>query len=338
MALETPRVSVVTPVYNGERFLGQCIESVLRQTYANWDYTIVNNCSTDRTLEIARDYAARDPRIRVRCNDKFVRVIENYNNAVRQISPESKYCKVVAADDRLMPECLEKMVGLAEAHPSAAIVGAYGMCGAERPRLVWQGVPFPNELIRGRDACRSMLLGGPYVFGTPTSLLMRSELVRSRPTFYNEANLQADVEVCLELLQDHDFGFVHQVLTFQGVRDDSLTSFSDEWGTNLPWVVTSLTKFGPRYLNEQEIALRLRNHLEGYYWYLGRQVFARRGRAFWSFHREKLAAAGHPLSRLRVARCAAGVAADAILNPKRSLGAARQWLQARARERSSRPR
>ena len=55
----SPLVSVVTPVYNGETYLAACIESVLSQSYSNWEYVIVNNCSTDRTLDIASDYAAR---------------------------------------------------------------------------------------------------------------------------------------------------------------------------------------------------------------------------------------------------------------------------------------
>src|SRR5439155_13185774 len=71
-------VSVVTPVFNGERYLRECIESVLAQTYTNWDYVIVDNQSTDRTNEIAHEYAARDPRIRVIRNDAFVRVVQNY--------------------------------------------------------------------------------------------------------------------------------------------------------------------------------------------------------------------------------------------------------------------
>src|SRR3989442_1303003 len=92
-------VSVVTPVYNGENYLRECIESVLAQTYTHWDFTIVNNCSTDRTLDIAQEYAVKDPRIRIHNNETLVRQIANYNIAFRQISPESKYCKVVAADD-----------------------------------------------------------------------------------------------------------------------------------------------------------------------------------------------------------------------------------------------
>src|SRR4051812_16288926 len=104
-----PLVSIVTPVYNGEEHLRECIESVLSQSYINWDYTIVNNCSTDRTLEIAQEYAARNSRIRVRNNETFVGVMESHNRALRQISPESKYCKVVGADDWIFPHCIEKM-------------------------------------------------------------------------------------------------------------------------------------------------------------------------------------------------------------------------------------
>ena len=60
-----PLVSVVTPVHNGEAFLRECIESVLAQTYSHWEYIIVDNCSTDRTLEIASEYAIKDTRIKI---------------------------------------------------------------------------------------------------------------------------------------------------------------------------------------------------------------------------------------------------------------------------------
>ena len=61
-----PLVSVVCPVYNGETYLRECVDSVLAQTYSSWDLAIVNNCSSDRTLAIAQEYAARDSRIRIR--------------------------------------------------------------------------------------------------------------------------------------------------------------------------------------------------------------------------------------------------------------------------------
>jgi glycosyltransferase involved in cell wall biosynthesis len=68
------------------------------------------NCSTDRSLEIALNYAKKDGRIRVESNRQFLGVIANHNTAFRLISPDSKYCKVVSADDWLFPECLARMV------------------------------------------------------------------------------------------------------------------------------------------------------------------------------------------------------------------------------------
>ena len=121
---EQPLVSVITPVYNGADYLEECIESVLAQTYQNWNYTIVNNRSTDRTREIAQRYADKDSRIRIHDNTDFLPIMKNHNHAIRQISPESKYCKVVLGDDWLFPECLMKMVSLAEGNPSVGLVGA----------------------------------------------------------------------------------------------------------------------------------------------------------------------------------------------------------------------
>jgi glycosyltransferase involved in cell wall biosynthesis len=262
---QEPLVSVVTPVYNGEPYLRECIESVLAQTYTNWDYTIVNNCSTDLTLDVAREYADKDPRIRIHCNDAFVRVIANYNIAFRQISPQSKYCKVVAADDWLFPECLEKMVSLAEEHPSVAIVGAYWLYSSPEVGVGvgGTGLPYPSTVVPGgREACRLRLLGGPYVFGTPTAVLYRSDIVRTRHAFHNESNLHGDSEACFEFLGHQDFGFVHQVLTFRRVQENSLTSFSKSFNTYFPGVLYELVKYGAKYLSGDELQQQIPKHLQ----------------------------------------------------------------------------
>jgi glycosyltransferase involved in cell wall biosynthesis len=74
-----PLVSIVTPVFNGAKYLSECIESALHQTYRNWDYTVIDNCSTDESLIIAQKYAARDARIRVVTNGRFLSILENHN-------------------------------------------------------------------------------------------------------------------------------------------------------------------------------------------------------------------------------------------------------------------
>jgi glycosyltransferase involved in cell wall biosynthesis len=307
-----PLVSVVTPAYNAEEYLRECIESVVAQTYTSWDYTIVDNCSTDGTLEIAKEFAAKDPRIRVHSNETFVRAIANHNIALRRISRESKYCKVLSADDWLFPECLEKMVRLAEEHPNVVAVNAYGLFGTE---VVHDGViPATQTVVQGREACRSRLLGGKWIFGSPTSVLFRADAVRIRPCFYNESNLHADSEVNFELLEHQDLGFVHQVLTFHRERE-SLSSFSRSFETYLPARLYELVTYGPRYLSDAEQRLRLKETLRDYYRYLAIQLYEGRGPQFWKFHRDKLAEVGFALSRRRLAASAALFTLELLLNP-----------------------
>jgi glycosyltransferase involved in cell wall biosynthesis len=307
-----PLVSVLTPVYNGDRYLAECIESVLAQTYENWEYCIVNNCSTDRTLEIAQKYASQDKRIRIHNNQTFVGCDANGNIALRQMSLDSKYCKVVHADDWLFPECIMKMVELAEANPSVSIVGAYGL---RNDHVSWDGLPYTSTVISGHDICRNTFLGGPYVFGSPTSLLIRSDEVRKRPAFYNEENRHCDIEVCFDLLKYRDFGFVHQVLTFTRDHADAETSFSVRFGTDYLGTLESLSKYGRTYLSEEEYQESLGRRLSDYYAFLGSKVWHNREKEFWVFHRRALGRLGYSLSLSKVAKAVISDLCDLLLNP-----------------------
>jgi len=292
-----PLVSVVTPVYNAEPYLAECIESVLAQTYENWEYIIVNNCSTDRSLEIAQHYAQQDARIRVHNNGEFLNQMRNWNHAMRQISPESKYCKVVHADDWLFPECIARMVEVAEANPSVGIVGAYRL---DEDRVNLDGLPYPSTVIPGREVCRLSLLGGPWVFGSPTSLLIRSDIIRSRETFYKESVIHADTEVCFDILQNWDFGFVHQVLTFPRRHNESLSSLMHRFNTRRLANFITFLRYGPVYLSEEEYEKRLERVVENYYRFLARSVFELQDGEFWNYHRNELKKLGYPLSTARL--------------------------------------
>jgi glycosyltransferase involved in cell wall biosynthesis len=256
---EQPLVSVVTPVYNGADYIAECIESVLRQSYENWEYIIVDNCSSDGTLEIARGYEVQDPRIRVESPDVFLDLVANGNRSLREISPESKYTKVLHADDWLFPECLERMVEIAEQNPSVGVVSAYRL--EETGAVTLTGLAPSISVIPGPDICRSTLLGGPYphLFGAPTSLLIRSDLVRARDPFYDpeynvgkEYPFTEDLAACCEILRESDLGFVHQVLTF--TRRDGRSPFSKfaRLGANRPEHLNLLLKYGPVYLTKAE--------------------------------------------------------------------------------------
>ncbi len=321
---DQPLVSVITPVYNGEEFLAECIESVLGQTYQNWDYTIVNNRSTDRTLEIARSYSARDSRIRVHDNTEFLPIIQNHNHAISQISPQSKYCKVVLADDWLFPECLMKMIVLAEVHPSVGLVGAYGLHG-DGVHVMWRGIPFPRTVVTGREVSRLRLLEGTYVFGAPTATLVRSDFVRRQKKFYDESNLHADSTVCFRILQESDFGFVHQLLTFTRSREESNTTFSERMNSIQLSFVTELIQYGPSCLERNEYEQRLRVRLEQYYQVLAEGLLQMRGRSYFEFHKNWLRNLGIPLSWSKLFRGFCMAAWNGLSRPVTAVKSLARW-------------
>ena len=253
--MEPPLVGVVTPVHNTGKYLAEAIESVLAQTYQRWEYVIVDNASTDGSLDIARAYAERDPRIRVHAFDELVGVLQSLNRTMRHLPSDADYCKVVCADDWLFPECLERMVARAEANPSVGIVGAYRL---DEDRVNLDGIRVDREVVPGRELGHDSLMGGfPFVFGSPTSTMIRADLVRSRTRFYNEANLHSDVEACYDLLRTSDFGFVHQVLTFTRRHNESNTAYARRLHTYLPAQIGVLVRYGPDYLTPDEYERRV---------------------------------------------------------------------------------
>ncbi len=319
---DEPLVSVVTPVYNGALYLKECIESVLAQAYSNWEYIIVNNCSTDETLQIAEEYARREKRIQVHSNDRLLDIIANHNRAFRLISPGSKYCKVVSADDWLFPECLTRMVCVAEANPSVGIVGSYQLSGGgsdgRKWWIKWAEVPYPRPVTPGRDVCRSQLLGGPYVFGTPTSILYRSDLVRAQESYYPNPTAEADTSACYKYLQQSDFGFVHQVLSYERIHGQAMSAECRSLNSYEPSRLNDLVEYGPIYLTPEELKKRKKESLASYYKFLGVSVLHFREKAFWDYHKRRLRECGHPLSWIRLAGAVVAKGMDLALNPKQT--------------------
>ena len=270
---DKPLVSVVTPVYNCAKYLPECIESVLNQTYKSLEYIIVDNCSTDGTNKIIADYQRKDNRIRVVENKNFLNLLENWNHSVRQISSNSKYCKIVHADDWLYNECIEKMVALAEQHPAIGIVSAYRL---DENRVNLDGLPPDIDFLSGKDACRQFFLNRVFLFGSPSSLLFRSDLFRSRDPFYNEKNIHADQEVCFRILRDNDLGFVHQVLTYTRRHNEANTTMTKAFKTFLLGNLLVLYKYGKYYLNIKEFKKIEKKFLKIYYYELGKHFLSLR--------------------------------------------------------------
>ena len=116
----TPKISIVLPCYNGAKMLGDAIESVQKQTFKDWELIIVNDCSTDNTLEIALSYAAKDGRIRVFSNDKNSKLPATLNHGFREARGE--YWTWTSDDNLLLPTMLEEMAAFLDEHTDVGFV------------------------------------------------------------------------------------------------------------------------------------------------------------------------------------------------------------------------
>ena len=313
-----PLVSVITPVYNGEKLLAECIRSVLAQTYSNFEYTIVNNCSTDRTLEIAESFARQDSRIRIHNNTEFLSVVDSHNKAFSLIPDGAKYCKDIDADDWLYPNCIAEMVQLAEQYPTVGMVTSYVLCGN---RVGWDGLPYPSTFMKGRDVCRLRLLKGLKVFGGPSASLLRCTVVKEYQPFYKLGNYHGDTEAYLDLLQKYDFGFLHQVLSYnrKGGEDSRTTGYLQRVNSYPAADVEELVRFGPIYLTEEEQKLRLREATKAYYRFLAQSVLELRDKELWDYHRGRLHELGVGIDYFKLSRYVLYRMVDYLLNPKRTI-------------------
>lgn len=115
-------ISIVLPVYNGEKYLHESIESIISQTYKNWELLILDDCSTDRSSQIAQEYAQKDARIRYFRNDSNLQLPRNLNKGFSLA--KGQYLTWTSDDNRYKSEALERMYMALKEHSDAQFVFA----------------------------------------------------------------------------------------------------------------------------------------------------------------------------------------------------------------------
>jgi glycosyltransferase involved in cell wall biosynthesis len=152
--VKTPRVSMGMPVYNGEKYLAEAIESVLGQTFGDFELVISDNGSSDGTRGICERYAAREPRVRYFRSDVNRGATWNFNRVVELARGE--YFRWAAHDDRIRPEYLERCVAVLDAEPEVVlcytqveIIDADGASrGVYQDKPLQTGAPRPSRRFR----------------------------------------------------------------------------------------------------------------------------------------------------------------------------------------------
>lgn len=196
-------LSVLTSVYNGERYVREAIESILAQTYRDFTFVIVDDGSTDRTRDILNDLAKTDARIVVITNPTNIGLTTSLNRALRQT--QGIYIARMDADDVALPDRFQKQIDFLNSHSDIGMVGtAYEWIGEN-------GVAMgrPNVLTEPHELHRALIHTNPFLHG---SIMIRKELL-DRVHGYNELYKKAqDYDLWLRLSSHCRFANLPDVL------------------------------------------------------------------------------------------------------------------------------
>jgi glycosyltransferase involved in cell wall biosynthesis len=251
------KLSVCIPVYNSETTIRRSIESVLAQTYRDFECLVVDNNSTDATVE--KVAAFTDSRIRLIRNRTNIGFVANHNKCI-QIA-RGQLIQFVHGDDWLLPNCLEKLVPAFDA-PNVGI--AFAPRRVETTDTSWKarygrldGPLQPlSSVNEGRELLRRFLIAGGDCnpIGEPTSVMLRRETLIAAGGFRHEAPRLADIDAWVRMLSRCDAAFVDEELTVRWHHAGSVTDETSGTSTlDHMWVLSRLVRS-----HELSRALRVR--------------------------------------------------------------------------------
>ena len=202
-----PEVSVVIPTYNGQEFLKQSIESVLNQTFSNFELIVCDDGSTDQTVHILEEYEHSHKKISVFKFSENVGLAGNWNRCLEK--SRGTYIKMLCQDDIIKPTYLEETVKILNNHPSVSLVCSFEQTIGEISRIREQEVFPGSEELDGKFVQKQILQRGNWI-GPPTATLFRSEHLEKIGFFDKEFPCGLDWEMWLRLA---GLGNVHVIPT-----------------------------------------------------------------------------------------------------------------------------
>jgi glycosyltransferase involved in cell wall biosynthesis len=198
-----PSVSVCIPCYNGDQFVGRTIESVLAQSFTNFELILVDDQSTDDTVSVLKSFS--DPRIRLFLNEHNMGLGPSWKSALSQST--AKYVKLLCDDDLLHPDCLAKQVQLLEDPSHSEVVLA--VCNRKvidsNGRVILEKrLPFPCGRIDGATLVRKSIRWGANLVGEPAVGLFRRDALLRSTTWKATNSYYADLDLWTQLLVHGD--------------------------------------------------------------------------------------------------------------------------------------
>ncbi len=208
--MANPVVSIVLPCYNGAGYLAQSIESCISQTYKDWELIIVNDCSKDNSLEIMKEFAAREPRIRIIDNDHNLKLPGALNRGFKEA--RGKYLTWTSHDNRMGETVLEEFVNYLDENPDKGLVtSCYAAFSLKTGETLYE-VHHPDPQIYL-----------PLYNCVCYSFMYRREVLETVGGYDETLFLVEDYDYWVRIWLKYPIGKIYKVLYYTGVGDETLT-------------------------------------------------------------------------------------------------------------------
>ena len=214
-----PKVSILIPVYNGERHLAECLESVLAQDFMDLEILISNDGSHDGSEKIIESFAARDPRIRWWKNPRNLGLTANTNVCIR--AAQGEYLKFIHQDDKLLSAAaIRKLVAALDQHPQASLAGSrQHLTGTSSPPTIFSK---RAGCFNGRQMIVTCLEQNTNLIGQPTLTLFRRR--HAQRGFDERFTGFMDFEMWCHLLEQGDYAYLAEPLATWRVHQHHQTA------------------------------------------------------------------------------------------------------------------
>lgn len=193
------KISVCVPVYNGDRFIRETIDCILNQTFKDFELIIVDNRSTDKTVEIIKSFT--DKRIKFFQNETNIGLIPNWNMAMSKAIGE--YIKIVPADDVIYPDNLMRLAEVLDNDPgkkTALVCSRKNVIDDRGRKLLSRGFSKREKVVSGLDAISKNIRSGGNIIGEAGAVLFRREILHKTGVFNSAFYYVLDIDLWYKIL------------------------------------------------------------------------------------------------------------------------------------------
>ncbi len=210
--MKIPKVTVLMSVYNGEKYLREAIDSILSQTFKDFEFLILNDGSTDKTAEILKSY--QDPRIKIINNEKNIGLTKSLNKGLK--IAKGNYIARQDADDISLPTRFEEELKFLKKNSNVALVGTDYFLINEKDKII----NTINCLTENRKLKEKLLEGNQFAHG---SIIFKKECIEKIGMYREEFKFAQDFDFTLRITEEFDVANIPKSLYKWRINIDSVS-------------------------------------------------------------------------------------------------------------------